>query len=105
VSPQCCAITLSDSRKQVKSIYVSRIATSDKKVSIVVDRVVLGLATQSQGKSCHNSNIQITFAVIFKWDSKENTFEYTPLNFSVDDTPELSMSLDYGLERKFNHIL
>ena len=39
----------------------------------IVDRLVLGLVTQLQGKSCHNSNIQIRFAVIFMSDSIENT--------------------------------
>jgi hypothetical protein len=61
--------------KQVKGIYIKvyyNRSASEKKVGIV-DRLVLGLVTQLQGKSCHNSNIQIRFAVIFMSDSIENT--------------------------------
>jgi hypothetical protein len=71
-SPQCCAIL---SGKQVKGIYIKvyyNRSALEKKVGIV-DRLVLGLVTQLQGKSCHNSNIQIRFAVIFMSHSIENT--------------------------------
>jgi hypothetical protein len=60
----------------VKGIYIKDYyyRSASEKIVGIVGRLVLGLATQSQGKSCHNLNIQITFVVIFMWDSIKNTF-------------------------------